>query len=113
VDDTKKVRTSFANGGLDPGRIAGAPPLDVKPLDLGSVTLEHLREAIAEVAGDDDGGLRIRPGHVRHRCFHPRCARARHGHREGPVAGAEGIGKSGPQTIHDVEQEWIEVAHDG
>ena len=56
--------------------IARAAPLHVEPRHHRAISLAHLREPIAEVAGDDDEDAGAFAHEVRDHCFHPRRARS-------------------------------------
>ena len=67
--------------------IARAAPLDVEPRHRRAVALAHLRQPIAEIAGDDDEHLRASADEIRDGGFHPRRAGAGHRERERPLGG--------------------------
>ncbi len=69
--------------------IARASPLHVEPRHRRAVALAHLREPIAEVAGDDDERARAVGDQVRDGRFHAGRAGARHRKRERAVGRAE------------------------
>ena len=69
--------------------IARAAPLDVEARHRGAVALAHLREPIAEVAGDDDQHARALAHEVGDDRFHARRAGAGDGERERAVGRPE------------------------
>ena len=94
--------------------IAGAPPLDVQPRHVRAVPLAHLRQAIAEVSGDDDERARAFSNQVRDDGLHP--GRAGSGHRErqtSPRRARNSPRQPSAHIVQEREHDRVEMADRG
>ncbi len=91
-------------------RIAGPSPLDVEAPDGSAVALAHLRETIAEVAGDDDERAHAFAHQIGDRRFHSRGARAGDGQRERPLRRPEQSRQSRAHIVEQRDHLRVEVA---
>ena len=96
-----------------PLRVDCASPLDVDAPHLASVALEHLRQPITEVAGDDHDAARAIGDGVRHGGFHGGGAGARGGDGEGLAVGAEDALQGRAHFVEHRDEVGIEMAEYG